>query len=78
MPLTTQRLHWYPLFMSEYPIIISNKLLMLISNLIIVNQLGAEPSKRKRGKPERDAIPTSVSEIVSLVNRQKASVLYYR
>ena len=34
-------------------------------------------NRRKRGKTERDSVPTSVSEIVGLVNRQKASVVYY-
>ena len=35
------------------------------------------PLRRKRGRTERDCVPTSVSEIVGLVNRQKASVVYY-
>ena len=44
---------------------------------ILTTKLNNDKNRRKRVKTERDSVPTSVSEIVGLVNRQKASVVYY-
>ena len=44
---------------------------------VTVPKLTTKPNdnRRKRGKTERDSVPTSVSEIVGLVNRQKVQYI---